>query len=37
VEYERLSDGDTENVLYEFETEGDEDIFTQVLKLSDET
>jgi hypothetical protein len=37
VEYERLSDEDTVNVLYEFETEGDEDIFTQVLKLSDET
>ena len=37
VEYERLSEEETVNVLYEFDTEGDEDIFTQVLKLSDET
>ena len=36
MEYERLSDEDTVNVLYEFETDGEEDILTQVLKLSDE-
>ena len=33
MEYERLSDGSTVNVLYELELVGDEDIWTQVLKL----
>ena len=37
MEYERLSDVDTENVLLEFDTDGEEDILTQVLKLSEET
>ena len=32
MEYERLSDGSTVNVLSELELEGDEDICTQLLK-----
>ena len=37
VEYERLEEGVKENVLLELETDGEEDIWTQELKLSDET
>ena len=37
MEYERLSEGSTVNVFSELELDGDEDIFTQVLKLSEET
>ena len=37
MELERLSDGSTVNVMYELELEGDEDIWIQLLKLSDET
>ena len=37
MEYERLSDGSTVNVLFELELAGDEDILTQVLKLSEDT
>ena len=37
MEYERLSDGSTVNVLSELELLGDEDILTQVLKLSEDT
>ena len=37
VESERLSDEDTVNVLSELDTGGEEDICTQVLKLSEET
>ena len=37
VESERLSDEDTVNVLSELDTVGEEDICTQVLKLSEET
>ena len=37
VEYERLSDGSTVNVWFELETDGDEDIRTQELKLSEDT
>ena len=33
MEYERLSDGSTVNVLYELELEGDEDIWIQLLKV----
>ena len=33
MEYERLSDGSTVNVLSELELEGDEDICTQLLKV----
>ena len=36
IEYEKLSDGVSENVLLEFETMGDDDIFTQLLKLSED-
>ena len=36
MEYERLSDGLTVNVLSELELEGDEDICTQLLKLSED-
>ena len=35
--YERLLDGSTVNVLFELETDGDADICTHVLKLSEET
>ena len=37
MELERLSDGSTVNVMYELELDGDEDIWIQLLKLSDET
>ena len=37
VESERLSDEDTVNVLSELDTVGEEDICTQVLKLSEDT
>ena len=37
MDSERFSEGSTVNVLSELETDGDEDIFTQVLKLSEET
>ena len=37
VEQDKLEDGVTVNVLFELDTEGDEFIWTQVLKLSDET
>ena len=37
VEYDRLDDGVTVKVLSEFEAVGDEDVWTQVLKLSEET
>jgi hypothetical protein len=37
VEYEKLSEGVEEKVLLEFETTGDDDIFTQLLKLSEDT
>ena len=36
MEYEKLSEVDEVKVLFEFETTGD-DIFTQLLKLSEET
>ncbi len=36
MEYERLSEGLTVNVLSELELEGDEDICTQLLKLSED-
>ena len=36
MDSERFSEGSTVNVLSELETDGDEDIFTQVLKLSDD-
>ena len=32
----RLSEGSTVNVLFELELDGDEDILTQVLKLSED-
>ena len=37
VEEDRLSDGSTVNVWFELETDGDEDIRTQELKLSEDT
>ena len=37
MEYERLSDGSTVNVLSELELMGEEDIWTQLLKLSEDT
>jgi hypothetical protein len=37
VARDRLSDGSTVNVLSELELAGDEDILTQVLKLSEDT
>ena len=36
MEYERLSDGSIVNVLFELELEGDEDIWMQLLKLSED-
>ena len=36
MEYERLSDGSIVNVLSELELDGDDDICTQVLKLSED-
>jgi hypothetical protein len=37
VEEDKLDEGVTVNVLFELETEGDEDIWTHELKLSEET
>ena len=37
VEEDKLDEGVTVNVLFELETEGDEDIWTQELKLSEDT
>ena len=37
MEYEKLSEVDEVKVLFEFETTGDDDIFTQLLKLSEDT
>ena len=36
MEYEKLSEGSTVNVLYELELDGDEDIWRQLLKLLDD-
>ena len=36
-EVDRFAEGVTVNVLFELETEGDEDIWTHELKLSEET
>ena len=37
MEYERLSEGSSVNVMFELELAGSEDILTQVLKLSEDT